>query len=78
MKSIGAYHAKTHLSALLEEVRRGERFTIVKHGVPVALLVPVEKRADPAAAIEKIRELRKGKKLGSLSIRDLIQQGRRR
>jgi prevent-host-death family protein len=78
MKSIGAYEAKTHLSALLEEVRRGERFTIVKHGVPVALLIPVETRTDPRVAIQRIRELRKGKRLGSLSIRDLIQQGRRR
>jgi prevent-host-death family protein len=78
MKSIGAYEAKTRLSALLEEVRRGERFTIVKRGVPVALLVPVEQRRDPREAIERIRALRKGKRLGSLSVRDLIQQGRRR
>ncbi len=78
MKSVGAYEAKTRLSALLEEVRRGERFTIEKHGVPVALLLPVEQHHDPRAAIDEIRTLRKGKRLGSLSIRDLIRQGRRR
>ena len=40
---IGAYEAKTHLPALLERVARGERFTITKHGRPVARLVPVER-----------------------------------
>jgi prevent-host-death family protein len=32
-KSIGAYEAKTNLSAILEEVRRGERYTITRHGL---------------------------------------------
>lgn len=39
---IGAFKAKTHLSELLERVRRGERITITKHGTPVAVLVPPE------------------------------------
>ena len=40
MRSIGAYEAKTHLPRLLDEVAKGERITITKHGVPVAILVP--------------------------------------
>ncbi|MFY4731014.1 type II toxin-antitoxin system Phd/YefM family antitoxin, partial [Nitrospira sp. BLG_2] len=39
---IGAFEAKTHLSALLERVSKGETITITRHGVPAAMLVPVE------------------------------------
>ena len=42
MKTVGVYEAKTHLPRLLEEVRSGERITITKHGVPIALLIPAE------------------------------------
>ena len=38
---MGAYQAKAHLSRLLEEVGRGERFTITEHRLAVALLLPV-------------------------------------
>ncbi|WP_431269331.1 type II toxin-antitoxin system Phd/YefM family antitoxin [Dankookia sp. P2] len=40
--SIGAYEAKTHLSALLDRVARGESLTITRNGKPVARLVPAE------------------------------------
>ena len=38
---IGAFHAKTHLSELLERVRLGQSFFITKRGQPVAELRPV-------------------------------------
>jgi prevent-host-death family protein len=41
MDTVGAYEAKTHLSGLIDRVMRGERITIARHGVPVAMLVPV-------------------------------------
>jgi prevent-host-death family protein len=76
---LGAYEAKTHLSSLLDRVAQGEEFTITKHGVAVARLVPVggRSKADVRAAIQAIRELRKGNRLGGLKIRDLIEEGRR-
>ncbi|MBU2823778.1 type II toxin-antitoxin system prevent-host-death family antitoxin, partial [Acidithiobacillus ferrooxidans] len=40
MSEIGAYEAKTHLSEILERVRKGECFTITKHGQAVAELRP--------------------------------------
>jgi len=40
-KSIGVFYAKTHLSALLEQVSKGNTFTVTKHGQPVAKIVPV-------------------------------------
>jgi len=78
MTSVGSYEAKTHLPSLLDRVANGEQITITRHGVPVARLVPVgtRSRADVRAAIQAIRELRKGNRLGGLKVRDLIEQGR--
>lgn len=39
--TVGAFEAKTHLSALLQKVEAGEEITITKHGQPIARLVPV-------------------------------------
>ena len=79
MITVGSYEAKTHLPSLLDRVANGEEITITRHGVPVARLVPVgtRSRADVRAAIDAIRELRKGNRLGGLKIRDLIEEGRR-
>jgi prevent-host-death family protein len=42
MREVGAFEAKTHLSALLEAVAAGEEITITRRGKPVARLVPVD------------------------------------
>ena len=42
MAIVNVHEAKTHLSKLLERVRRGEEITIAKGGVPCARLVPLE------------------------------------
>ena len=62
MAEIGAYEAKTHLSRLLERVRKGERFVITKHGRPVAELVPVASRDGDRIkrARAEVREVRAG------------------
>lgn len=79
MKTIGAYEAKTHLPRLLDEVEKGERITITKHGRPVAVLVPPD--AAPAPDIdelmERMRRFRTGNRLRGVSIRELIDEGRR-
>jgi len=79
METVGAYQAKTHLSKLLERVIKGERFTITKHGVPVAVLQPAEsvKRADPKLIISQLRKFRDKHILKGLSIREMIEEGRR-
>lgn len=43
MQTIGAFEAKTHFSALLEKVEKGEQIVITKHGRAVARLVPTAK-----------------------------------
>jgi prevent-host-death family protein len=80
MTIVGAYEAKTHLGQLLDRVKRGERITITRHGVPVAILTPVdgEGREDVRQVIEKLEKFSRGRKLGpNLTIRDLIEEGRR-
>ena len=42
MAFVGAFDAKTHLAELLDRVSRGEKITITRHGVPAAMLVPIE------------------------------------
>ncbi|HEV2602882.1 MAG TPA: type II toxin-antitoxin system prevent-host-death family antitoxin [Microvirga sp.] len=53
MTTVGAFEAKTHLSALLDRVERGEEVTITRHGRPVARLVPAHE-TDPVAAAATI------------------------
>jgi prevent-host-death family protein len=78
--TIGAYEAKTHLSALLEKVEAGEEITITKHGSPIAKLVPVKKKTtveERAAAIERIHRLGASLSLGGVTIKSLIAEGRK-
>lgn len=79
MASVGAYDAKTRLAELLDRVEKGEQITITRHGVPVAVLVPVEppRSMTVSEAIADIKALRVGKRLDGLSIRDLVNEGRR-
>ena len=80
MRKIGAFEAKTHLSALLDAVAQGETITITKRGRPVARLVPPETpdRRRAAEAAKNIRKLRE--QFGWATIDELLQmrdEGRR-
>lgn len=80
MKQLGAYEAKTHLSRLLDEVERGQSYAITKHGRRVALLVPVTSSRTGMSvsdAIEGLRKFRVGRRLGDVTVRELIDDGRR-
>lgn len=79
MNEVGAFEAKTHLPKLLEQVRNGASFVITKHGHPVAELIPVRKADSETvlAAIEGLRAFQRRHTLGDLSVRDLIEEGRR-
>ena len=79
MDTVGAYEAKTHLPSLLKRVEQGEQILITRHGVPVAVLgpPPAQTKPDVAEVIRAIREFRKGRTLGGMSIREMIEEGRR-
>ena len=79
MITVGAFEAKTHLSALLERVAQGEEVLITRHGKAVARLVPAgaadRRRVDEA--IEKLKTVRRGITLGGLDWKALRDEGRR-
>jgi len=80
MTTVGAFEAKTHLNQLLTRASKGEVIQITRRGVPVAKLVPAtvpEERPDLNEIVRSIRETRKGVRLGKISIRSLINEGRR-
>lgn len=80
MKEIGAFEAKNTLSALLDLAEAGEEIVITRHGKEVARLVPPKgtiNRDAARQAAQRIREMRKGITLGGLSIKDLVNEGRR-
>ena len=78
MKQVGVYDAKSHLSELLDQVEQGETITITRHGKAVAKLVPLEApKRDVSAVIAAIRENRKGNRLDGLTIKELINEGRK-
>ena len=78
MITVGAFEAKTHLSALLDQVAAGEDVLITKHGKAVARLVKAEDaaRSDVDAAIAKLKALRVGSHLGA-DWKALRDEGRR-
>ena len=82
-KKVSAFEAKTKLAELTRMTEEGASFIICRRGKEVARLVPPEGN-DRAPDFKKIgaafRELRSGigKRLGgNVSIRDLIEEGRR-
>ncbi len=80
MASVGAFEAKTHLSELLDRVARGERITITRHGIPAAILVPVEeqeRKLTHQEIVEGMRELRNRVKNDGMSVREMIAEGRK-
>ncbi len=77
---VGTFDAKNRFSELLDRVEHGEDVVITRRGKAVARLVPAtggrdRKKAEEAAA--RILERRKGVRLDGLSIRELIDEGRR-
>jgi prevent-host-death family protein len=70
--------ARTNFHRFLSEVATGASITITRRGIPVARLVPVDdSTASADAMLDRIRTLRKGNSLDGLSIRELIDEGRR-
>jgi prevent-host-death family protein len=80
MDSVGVCAAKTHLSELLDRVKQGEKITITRHGIPAAMLVPVEETRSKLThqeVVEGMRALRKRIKPDSMSVREMVKEGRR-
>jgi antitoxin (DNA-binding transcriptional repressor) of toxin-antitoxin stability system len=81
MTSVGSYEAKTHLPELLERVEHGEKILITRRGTPVALLTqpPPKVVRDGRQVVEDMLAYRNRQKrtTGALSIRQMIEHGRK-
>ena len=80
METVGTFEAKTHLSELLDKVGKGETITITRHGIPAAMLVPVGEartKLTHKEIVEGMRVLRKRIKPDSMSVRKMVEEGRR-
>ena len=76
MPTVGAYEAKTRLPELLGRVSRGERFTITKHGRPVAELTPPA-RSTVESVIEEAMAFRASLGDEPSRVRELVADRRR-
>ena len=78
-KLIGSFDAKTHLSALIDNVQKGDEYIITKRGKPVARLIPYDnheidiKIEDIIIQFDLIRNSIKG----HVHIKEYINEGRR-
>lgn len=77
---MGAYsiaEAKAHLSALVEQVGRGEPVTLTKRGKPVARIVPLaELVPKPKADLEQLRAFRATLPMSKMSSTEMIRKMR--
>ena len=78
-RTIGAFEAKNRLSELLQLVENGQEVTITRHGKAVARLVPADDvgRDKVKEALEWLKRTRKERKLDGLTIKELINEGRK-
>lgn len=79
MKEIGVFEAKTHLPRLVAQVSKGEQYTITKHGVPVAMLVPVSypRTMDLKMVIQRMRQLHSDLGIKGLTAKQAREMGRK-
>jgi prevent-host-death family protein len=80
MITVGAFEAKTRLAHLLDKAEAGEEILITRRGQPVAKLMPVKTarlKKEMKALIEEIKRTRKGRDLGGVSVRELVNEGRK-
>lgn len=80
MSTYGVFEAKNRLSELIDKVGKGEKVTITRRGEVVARLVPPsqpERDVPVVETIAAIKKLREELRLDGISIRDLVEEGRR-
>ena len=79
MKEISTFEAKTHLSALLDEVAGGMEVVITRRGIAIARLVPAHAPRSSAVGdpITRAKAFAKTQTLGRLSWKKLRDEGRR-
>ena len=81
MTNVGIFEAKNRLSELVERAARGEEIVITRRGEQVARLMPPrtpDALGQARTLAARIRQSRTGHGMGGgVSIRDMIEEGRR-
>jgi prevent-host-death family protein len=81
MTTMSFYEARTHFSALLDQVAAGKTVLITRRGKPAAVLGPPPASAekDIEQVVKEMLEYRDRQKrfLGGNRVRELIEEGRR-
>ncbi len=78
MRKVGLFEAKQKLSDLVERASRGERIGITRRGKLAAQIVPAQEEVDIKEIFEGMERIRKrAKPLRGVTIKDLIEEGRR-
>jgi prevent-host-death family protein len=80
METVAAVDTKRHFSELLDRVAKREKITITRYGLPAAVLMPVagaETKLSHKEIVEGLRALRGRVKPGKMTVREMIEAGRR-
>jgi prevent-host-death family protein len=80
VETVSNSEVRAHFRQIIDRVSKGESFRITRRGVSVATLTPVPRPRDDrdiAEVIAEIREFGKGRSLGGLTFRGIIDEGRR-
>ncbi len=81
MKTVSVTEARKTWSTLLDQAEAGEDILITRRGKVVARFLPPDdetmRRRAAQDAVDQLLEMRRGVTLGGISIRELIDDGRR-
>jgi prevent-host-death family protein len=79
MRRIGAYELKSHLSEVLDSVEHGQTVVVTRHGRPIARISPdaAEQREQASQAIKSLLNFPRTRLPKGVTIRGLVQEGRR-
>lgn len=79
METASVSELKTHLSRFIVLVEQGQQIIVTKDGKPVATISPYQDEGKQAMdhIIKRMKELRKGQRLGGLTYKELRDEGRR-
>jgi prevent-host-death family protein len=73
---INAYEAKTRFAEVLRRVEQGERITIFRHNIPIAVLSPIPDHqiSDIDETIEHLISFAQSKILEDIALKNLVME----
>lgn len=79
--TMSLFEAKSHFCEVIRRAEHGESTTILKHNIPVAFIGPIaeikKSKYTKREAIDGILALREGNRLDGITIKELIEEGRK-